>query len=106
MRDLLFLSKSFVDYDIPREQQYLLKYFTTEIQVAFLRYYLVFGDSRLFIDHTGYYCSNRLRFRFLARVRKLMELHEQAKKSFTEEGLAILQLLESGQYPLTQGEFS
>lgn len=106
MRDLDVISGRFFEYDIPREKQYLLKYFTTDLQVAFLRYYLIFGESRMFVEHTGHYCSERLRFRLLARARRLMDLHEQARRAMTEESLATLQLLESGLYPLTRGEFS
>jgi hypothetical protein len=106
MRDLDFISGNFFDYDIPRGMQYLLKYFTTDLQVAFLKYALVFEDTKLFKDHTGHYCSDRLKFRLLCRLRQLKKLHEQAKTSFTEEGLNTLQLLESGQYPLTGDEFS
>lgn len=106
MRDLDFISGEFFDHEIPRDKQYLLKYFTTDVQVAFLRYALVFEDTKLFKEHTGHYCSDRLKFRFLARFRHLTKLHDEAKRVFTEESLNTLQLLESGQYPLTGGEFS
>jgi hypothetical protein len=106
MRDLKFISGEFIDHDVPRDKQYLLKYFTTELQVAFLRYALVFEDTKLFKEHTGFYCSDRLKFRLLFRFRKLIKLHNQAKASYTEEGLNTLQLIESGQYPLTGGQFS
>jgi len=106
MRDLDFISGRFFDYDIPREKQYLLKYFTTELQIAFLKYALVFENTKSFKDHTGYYCSDRLKFRLLFRLRKLLSLHSEAKSTFTEEGLNTLQLIESGQYPLTQNGFS
>jgi len=106
MRDLDFVSGRFLDHDIPRGKQYLLKYFTTELQIAFLKYALVFEDTKLFKDHTGYHCSDRLKFRLLSRFRKLIYLHAKAKSTFTEDGLNTLQLLESGQYPLTGNEFS
>ena len=107
MQDLEFISGAFFDYDIPRDKRYLLKYFTTELQAAFLKYCLFNeGETRLFRDHTGHYCSDRLRFRLLHRFRHLIKLHEEARKSLTEAGLEQLQLLESGQYPLTRSEFS
>jgi len=106
MRDLDFISGTFFDYSIPRDKQYLLKYFTTDVQVAFLRYALVFDDTKLFKDHTGFYCSDRLKFSLLSRFRTLVKLHDQAKNSLTEEGLNTLQLLESGQFPLTGSGFS
>jgi len=106
MRDLDFISGDFLDHEIPREKQYLLKYFTTDVQVAFLRYALVFEDTKLFKDHTGHFCSDRLKFRLLARFKQLTKLHAQAKGVLTEESLNDIQLLESGQYPLTGSEFS
>lgn len=101
MRDLDFISGRFFDFEIPKEKRYLLKYFTTDVQVAFLRYYLVFGDARRFVDHTGHFCSKRLQARFLSRYRRLTAVYDKAKQSLTEEGFATLQQLESGQYPLT-----
>lgn len=105
-RDLNFVSGNFLDMEIPKEKQYLLKYFTTDVQRAFLRYCLTFGDVRLFKEHTGYYCSDRLKFRFLSRFRRLVKLHDDAKSSLTEESLSILHTIESGQYPLTGNDFS
>jgi len=106
MRDLDFISGDFLDHEVPREKQYLLKYFTTDVQVAFLRYALVFEDTKLFKDHTGHFCSDRLKFRLMARFRQLTQIHNQIKGVFTEQALNDLQLLESGQYPLTGSEFS
>lgn len=106
MRDLDFISGKFLDCDIPREFQWMLKYFTTDLQIAFLRYCLVFEDTKHFKDHTGFYCSDRLRYRLLCRFRRLSLLHSNAKKAFTEDAMQTLQLLESGQYPLTGNGFS
>lgn len=106
MRDLAFISGEFFDYEIPRDKQYLLKYFTTDVQVAFLRYALIFEDVKLFKEHTGYFCSDRLKFRFLSRFRQLTKIHNEAKSILTEESLNTIQLIESGQYPLTGSHFS
>ena len=104
--DLEFISGNFFEHEIPKDKQYLCKYFSTDLQMAFLRYRMVFEDTRLFKDHTGFYCSDRLRFRLLVRYKQLIKLHDEAKVTFTEEGLNTLQLIESGQYPLTGNEFS
>lgn len=106
MQDLIFISGKFFDHEIPRDKQYLLKYFTTDIHVAFLRYVLVFKEIKMFKEHTGLHCSDRLKFRLLSRYKQLIKIHDEAKSSFSEEGLNTLQLLESGQYPLTGDEFS
>ena len=84
MRDLDFLSGWFFEYEVPKDKQYLLKYFTTDLQRAFLRYYLVFGNSWNFVDHTGHYCSRRLLWKFQARYRHLVTTYEQAKSLLTE----------------------
>ena len=104
--DLEFLSGNFFEHEIPKDKQYLCKYFATDLQMSFLRYRMVFEDIYLFKDHTGFYCSDRLVFRLIVRYKQLIKIHDEAKANFTEEGLNTLQLIESGQYPLTGDEFS
>lgn len=98
MQDLDFISGKFFDLEIPKEQTYLLKYFKTDLQQAFLRYYLLFGNVKNFIDHTGYYCSERMLFRLQNKYKKLIEAHTVAKSEFTEKSLEMLQIIESGKY--------
>jgi hypothetical protein len=102
MRDANFLSGKFFDLDIPKEKRYLLKYFRNDLQRAFLRYYLVFGEVWNFTDHTGYYCSKRLAFRLANRYKRLTKLHQEAKISLDEDGIEIVELLERGKYRLTR----
>lgn len=101
-RDLQVISRNFIDCEIPREKMFLLKYFDTEIQKAFLRYYLIFGDLRNFSDHTGYRCSERLLYRFQFRLKRLLEIYEHAKKSLSEDGMNTVLLIETGNFPLTR----
>jgi len=100
-RDLDFVSGKFFDYEIPKNQRYLLKYFKTDLQRAFLRYFLVFNSHRNFSDHTGFRCHDRRLWTYQARYRKLVSVYEEAKKSLTEEGLETIHLIESGKYRLT-----
>lgn len=100
MRDLDFISGRFFDYEIPKERKYLLKYFTTDLQIAFLRYYLVFYDTLNFVDHTGYYCSRRLLWKFQTRFLYLNDTYDKAKKSLTEEGMRVVDEIESGKFSL------
>lgn len=100
MRDLDFISGRFFDFEIPKEKRYLLKYFTTELQQAFLRYYMVFGSAANFVEHTGHYCSERLLWKFKARYRHLTQVYEEAKKSLTEEGMSTVERIEAGKYSL------
>jgi hypothetical protein len=101
-KDLHLISGEFFEYEIPKEKKYLLKYFTGNLQLAFLRYYMVFGTTKNFNDHTGYACNKILLFRFLKRYKGLTNLYEKSKSSFSEEGLKTLSLIESGKFNLTK----
>lgn len=98
-RDLDFISRKFSTYQIPKEKSYLLKYFKTPIQQAFLRYFLVFGDYENFVDHTGYYCQKR----WLRMLRNKMEILDnmraQAKAALD---LELLAKIESGKLKLSR----
>lgn len=101
MMDLEFVSGVFFDYEIPKEKRYLLKYFKTTLQRAFLQYYFVFGNTTNFSDHTGYFCSDRVLWKFKARYKYLTKAYDQAKKSLTEQGMLTVQQIESGNFPLS-----
>lgn len=101
-KDCHFISGVFFEYDVPKEKRYLLRYFKTALQRAFLRYYLVFGNFKNFVDHTGYYCSDRLLYRFQLRFRKLTRLYDESKRSLSEEGMELIRLLETGKFRLTK----
>lgn len=104
--DSYFISGIFFDYDIPKEKRYLLKYFKTDLQRAFLRYYLIFGNFKNFVDHTGHYCSERLLYKFQKRLRKLVKIYDESKLSLSEEGMERVRLLETGKFRLTKYRFS
>ena len=97
-QDLEFISGRFFHHEIPKEKQYLCKYFRSELQQAFLRYYMCFGSVRMFREHTGYHCNKRLLFRFKKRFHILVDAYDQAKSSLTEENMAIVFEIESGNY--------
>lgn len=101
MRDLDFISGRFFNYDVPKEKRYLLKYFKNDLQMAFLKYFMVFGDYRNFTDHTGYYCNPSLLFRMEQRLRRIVAVYDEAKRALTEEGMATVHLIESGKFRLT-----
>jgi hypothetical protein len=104
-----FLAGRFFDYEIPPAKRYLTWYFTTDLQMVFLRYRLLLEESPAlssrrtilyFTDHTGYYCRERILWRLMARFKHLTETHAQAKKTLTEEGMETLTALEAGRYIL------
>ena len=105
-RDLDFIAGTFFDQEIPKNQRYLLKYFKTDIQRAYLRYYLTFHDHRNFVDHTGIWCSSRTLWSLQAKYRKLVATYEDAKASLTEEGLETVHLIETGRFVLTKSKDS
>lgn len=106
MRDLDFISGLFFEYEIPKDKHYLTRYFRGPLQLAFLRYYMVFGSHANFTDHTGVHCSRRLLYGFERRYKALIAAHEKAKKTLSEESMEALQLIESGKYRLTRSRLS
>lgn len=101
MKDLEFISGNFFEFEIPKDKRYLLKYFKGKLQVAFLRYYMVFESRKNFTDHTGYRCAESLQKKLEKRYLNLVELYDKSKASFTEEGLQTIQLIESGKFKFT-----
>jgi hypothetical protein len=101
-RDLAFISGDFFVYQIPKNKKYLTKYYTTPLQKMFLKYYLCTGTISNFTNHTGMFCSDRILFKLKSRYLKFCEIYDNAKKSFTEEGMELIDLIESGRFRLTK----
>ena len=95
--ELGFISGSIFDINLPKEQQYLYKYFATARQRMFVKYYLTYRRYTRFTDHTGYACSKKWLKKLRRRLVQLERAHEEAK--FRNDS-ATLALLESGQYPV------
>lgn len=93
--DLNLISRKFESFDIPKEKRYLLKYFDTEIQEAFLRYFLVFGTYESFVDHTGLLCQVRYRRTLVNKFYLLEKLHKEAKNNMD---MTTLARIEAGKY--------
>jgi hypothetical protein len=91
----LFVCGEFFTYDLPSEKAYLYRYFTSDVQRQFVRYYLLFGEFDHFVDHTGHYCSRRWLERLCVRLKKLEEAKQAAKKAFD---LSLLAQIEAGEY--------
>jgi len=98
MKDLQFIAGEFFDCEIPKEKRYLLKYFKTDLQIAFLRYYTTFGEHRNFVDHTGHRASRRMLFNLQARYHSLVNAYETAKRSLTEAGMETVLAIETGKF--------
>lgn len=95
MRDLEFVAGSFFDKEIQKDRMFLLRYFSTREERAFLRYYLIFGDYSCFKNHTGCYTLKANLKLLEQRLQILLRLHSEAKKSWN---LDLLEKIESGKY--------
>lgn len=95
MKEAAFLAGLFFDFYIPRESQYLLKYFRSPLEVQFVKYYLCFGEIDNFVDHTGYFCQKRWLRILKKRFEKITAAHAQFKQNCD---LERLEELESGKY--------
>lgn len=89
--DLLFISGDFFDHPLPREKEYLLRYFDTKLQRQFVRYFLLFGTARNFTDHTGLRVQPLWLRKLRKKLHRMEEAHSTAKKSFDTETLAKIE---------------
>lgn len=97
MRDYNLIAGEFFDLVLPKEKQYLLKYFDTEVQLQFLYYYYIFKSTDRFIEHTGHLVSKRWLNDLRNRYDKLVEAHDSAKSNLD---LDILAEITSGKFKL------
>ena len=95
MKDALFLAGVFFNFDVPRDKQFLFKYFRTAIEKQFVKYYLCFGDIDNFVDHTGYFCQKRWIVMLKKRMDKILSVYREYKNNFE---LEKLREIESGRY--------
>ena len=96
--DLNFISGEFEKFQIPKEKRYLLKYFKTKVQLAFLKYFLVFGDYKNFIDHTGHWCRPKWLKALHERLISIEAMHKEAKANMD---LTFLAKIETGKLKFT-----
>lgn len=99
-RDMSFISREFETFELPKEKKYLLKYFDTVLQEAFLKYVFVFGDYDNFVDHTGLACQPRWLKNLYNKLKRLESAHKEARSSFSEEGMKRLAQIESGKFKI------
>jgi hypothetical protein len=100
---LLIAGDFFFDDVVPKEQQWLFKYFKTKPQRRFLAYYSQFAALRNypgrfypnFINHTGVHCTKRAMFKWLRKLKCLLSLSQEAAERFD---LETLERVKSGKY--------
>jgi hypothetical protein len=94
--ELPFVANNFPD--VPKDKQYLLKYFTTLIERQFLSYYLTCKNYSNFVAHTGCKCSMRWMHKMCNRIKQLEKVRTVAKNDFD---LDLLTIIEKGKYKFT-----
>ena len=70
----------FLDEPIPKEKQYLYRYFTTDVQRLYVRYFFDFNCYLHFVEHTGIYRSRRWLKRMKHRLQAIESAYEQARE--------------------------
>jgi hypothetical protein len=80
--ELFFISGRIFDIELPKEKKWLLKYFRCTVQQKFVLYYLTFGNTEQFTDHTGYSASKRWLYSIKSKLKQILKLHKQAKENF------------------------
>ena len=97
MNDLKLLSGTFFDLELPKERLYLFKYFDTEIQLQFLRYYYTFGSCERFMEHKGLFCTKRWLRDLKNKYDKLILVYDEAKKNMD---FTLLAEIQSGKFKI------
>jgi hypothetical protein len=81
--------------ELPKEKNYLFKYFRKDVQQYFLKYFFVFNNFDNFVDHTGLYCQVRWLKILHKKLVNIELLHKKAKENMD---LELLSKIESGKY--------
>lgn len=80
-RDAVLVGGEFLDALLPKDKQWLWRYFDTDLSRAFVAYYLTFGNYVHFVEHTGYFCTYRWRKKLKKKLVALLDAHKAAKES-------------------------
>ncbi len=91
----MLVAGEFLEIELPKEKQYLLRYFRKPMRQAYVRYMHVFGNDLFFSEHTGWRCSIRSRQLMRKRLTALEKLYRDARK---EMDLDLLEMVEKGKY--------
>lgn len=88
--DLLLISGEFITADFPADKAWLSKYFRRKVVKRFIIYCLTFREltkrvslryyCKLFVDHTGCYCSKSVLCQANKKLRELEAIVEKAEK--------------------------
>lgn len=97
-----FISGRIFDTEPPKDKRFLWKYFTTDVQRLFVKYYLTYGNYTYFTEHTGCYCSKRWIRHLKRKIEKILRTHQKAKEAARsgdfETSAKLLVDIESGKH--------
>lgn len=99
--DLDFISGNFLYEELPRDKEYLAKYFDGPVEKRFLVYYLTFSSLHTkkedfltfyenFVNHTGHACSTRWVRKLVKRLATIEEELQAASKSFDLDKVGLI----------------
>lgn len=96
--DFVYIAGDFLDPVLPKEYYYLNKYFKTETERMFLKYYLMFNpsrtenfDHRSFSRHTGIVCTKRWKNYLIERVNIIISESDKSRQDFNLDKLCEIQ---------------
>jgi hypothetical protein len=92
MKEAEFLAGVFFEFELPYDKIFLFKYFMSDLEKQFLRYYFCFQEIEHFSNHTGFCCQTRWTRILEKRLKMLMQCHEYYKKNFELEKLAKIEM--------------
>jgi hypothetical protein len=95
MKESQFLAGNFFDFEISKERSFLFKYFRSPLEKQFVRYYLCFGETEYFTEHTGHFCQKRWLKILKQRFDKIIAFHNQCRENME---LELLEKIEKGRY--------
>ena len=90
--ELAFISGQFFDYVLPKDKMYLYKYFTSDSDRQFVRYFLLFKEVSNFVDRTGFYISKPWLRRLKSKFTALENAYEVARKTGDFELIGQIEL--------------
>lgn len=93
MKEVEFLAGVFFNLEIPREKNYIFKYFRSPLEKQFVRYYLCFEEIEYFTPHTGYRCQLRWLKELKKRFDYITQYHRTCKFNMD---LDLLKKIEDG----------
>jgi len=99
--NLKLINKEFDDFRLPKEHQFLYKYFKKYKQRKFLEYVYVMNpvDIYCFTDHTGIKITKGFVCKLNKKFQSLMSIHNEAKQNINFE---VLKKLEKGKFKIKE----